>query len=61
MSPNFGGMNVVFHICKPRIHNLSISDPVKVSKLSGLEAYIFLQASFEGCNQLREIGLIRLE
>jgi hypothetical protein len=41
VSPNFGGMKVVFYFHKPSIHHLSISDPVKIPRLSGLESHTF--------------------
>ncbi len=61
MFPNIGGMNVIFHIHKPNIHNLSVSNPIKVPGLNVLEAHTFRRASFEGRNQLRVIGPIDLE
>jgi hypothetical protein len=41
VSPNFGGMKVVLHFCKPIIYNLSILDPIKIPWLSRLEPYTF--------------------
>jgi hypothetical protein len=38
---NFGGMNVVFHTCKPNIYNLLVLNPVKISRLNKLETYPF--------------------
>ncbi len=61
MSPNFGDMKVVFHFCKPSIHNLPILNPIKIPRLNGLESHIFRWSSFEGCNQLSEIGPIHFE
>ncbi len=61
MLPNFGGMNVVFHFRKPNIHNLLILDPIKIPRFCGLESYTFRWSSFEGLNQLSEIGPIHLK
>ncbi len=59
--PNFGSMKVVFHLYKLNIYNLSISDPIKIPKLSGFESYIFKRSSFDGLNQPSEIKPIHLK
>jgi hypothetical protein len=41
VSPNLSGMKVVFHFRKPSIHNLPISDPIKIPKLSKFETHTF--------------------
>ncbi len=61
VSPNFGGMKVIFFFCKPNIYNLLISDHVKIPKHSRLESYTFRWSSFEGCNQLNEIEPIHFK
>ncbi len=61
MSPNFSDMKIVFHFHKPSIHNLLISDPIKIPKLHKLKSYTFGWSFFEGLNELREIGPIHLK
>jgi len=61
MSPNFGNMKVVFHFRKPNIYNLPILDFVKIPRFNRLESYTFWWSSFEGYNQLSEIGPIHFE
>jgi hypothetical protein len=41
VSPNFGSMKVVLHFRKLNIHNLPISNPVKIPRLNKLESYTF--------------------
>ncbi len=60
VSPNFGGMKVVFHFCKPNIYNLQISDPVKIPWLSMLESYTFRWSSFKVATNLVKSGLFIL-
>ncbi len=61
MLPNSGGMKIVFHFCKTNIHNLSISNHIKIPKLNGIKAYVFRWSSFEGLNQPNEIGPIHFK
>jgi len=41
VSPDLGGMKVILHLHMPNIHNLFISDPIKIPKLSELEFHTF--------------------
>jgi hypothetical protein len=58
---NFNDMKVVLHFHKPNIYNLLISNPIEILRFSGLESYTFKWSSFEGLNQLGEIGPIHFK
>ncbi len=61
MSFDLIGIKVVFHFRKLNIYNLLILDPIKIPKFSKLESHTFQWSSFEGHNQLSEIGPIHFE
>jgi hypothetical protein len=61
VSFNLGSMQIIFHLCKPSIHNLSVVGTIEVPRFGWLEPYIFQCSSFEGCNQLTEVGPIHFE
>jgi len=54
-------MNVIFHFHKPNNYNLQISDLIKIPRFNKLESHTFQWSSFQGRNQLNEIGPIHFE
>jgi hypothetical protein len=61
VSSNLDGMQIIFHLCKPSVHNLSVIGTIEVPRFGRLEPRILGYSSFEDHNQLTEIGPIHFE
>jgi len=58
---NVGGMQIIFHLCKPNVHNLSVMGTIEVPGFGWLEPCILGCSSFEGHNEFIEIEPIHFE
>jgi hypothetical protein len=61
MPSNLGSMQIIFHSGKPNIHNLSVTGTNEVPGFGELKSRILGCSSFEGRNQLTEVGPIHFE
>jgi hypothetical protein len=57
---NFGGMKVVFHLCKPNIYNLPILNPNKIPRFNGLNPTPFNDPPLRVVTNLMKLGLFNL-
>jgi hypothetical protein len=61
MPSHFGGMYIILHLGKPSIHNLSVTDTIKIPRLGRLKPFTFGGPRFEGRHQLTKVGPIHFE
>jgi hypothetical protein len=56
MSAHLGGMYIVIHLRKPRIHNLAIAGTIEVPGLGRLKPFTLGDSRFESRHQLTKVG-----
>jgi len=61
MPSNLGGMQIILHLRKPSIHNLSVTGTIEVPGLGRLEPFTLGGPHFEGRHQLTKVRPIHLE
>jgi hypothetical protein len=58
---NLGGMNIIIHLRKPSIYNLTVAGTIEVPRFSRLEPFTLGGSRFEGRHQLTKVGPPHLE